>query len=268
MNELSLYCSKKTFDVAKVLSVLLVYFCHLIEPFNNNFQFLIVSLFFFVSGYGLDITCSCSRVLLRLPRYIVAFFLLSFLYYFVYAQWFFPSAWYLLAYFTLMIIYRFFSRFFYNFFVSYFVLSWIYFSCGFEFCYWTTTFAFVYGVFVARYSRLLTWFSSFVLFLCGFLAFYFHQFIFLLLFIPLYVRVLLFISKISLFDFLSGFSFLVYPFFLTHCFVLGLFDATWTLGGSFMIYSSIYCFVFSVCVAYLLFRFVPIFSKKKFWIFQ
>lgn len=261
-------CSRQNFSVAKVLSVLLVYLCHLFENFNNSFQFIVVSVFFFVSGFGVEFGKLRMRSLLRLPRYIAAFFFFSFLYYLVYGVWFFPSAWFLLAYFMLMVLYRFFSGNFILFFISYFILGYFYYFLDFSFSYYVTPFGFVYGVFVARYSRLFSWFQSFLFASFGFLVLVTYEPLFFVFFIPLYIRLFLTLCSVSSISYLSCLSYLVYPFFMGHCFVLGFFRVTWTLGGFFDPYLSFYGFLSSLVFAFLLYRFVPFFSKRKFWIFQ
>ena len=261
-------CQRQNFSVAKVLSVLLVYLCHLFENFNNSFQFIVVSVFFFVSGFGVEFGGLRMRSLLRLPRYIAAFFFFSFLYYLVYGVWFFPSAWFLLAYFMLMVLYRFFSGNFILFFISYFILGYFYYFLDFSFSYYVTPFGFVYGVFVARYMRMFRWLHSVLLAFCGFFVFFTYQPLFFIFFIPLYLRLFLTLCTARSISYLSYPVNLVYPFFMCHCFVLGLFRATWTLGGSFDLSLSIYCFFLSLVFSLLLYRFVPFFSKRKFWIFQ
>lgn len=269
MNEdLSLYCSRTTFNVARVLSALLVFCCHLFQTFNNLTQFLIVSVFFFFSGYGMEKTGSSARSLLRLPRYICAFFFLSVFYYLVYCEWFFPSAWFLLAYFVVMVFYRFFSRSLVLLVLSFVVFSLFYIYFEFAYCYYVSVFAFFYGVFVFRYSYLKSWYCSFPFFLLALTAYCFN-FAYLLIFsIPFYVRLLLKFSSISSLAFLSCFAPYVYPFFLSHCFVLGLFGVTWTLGGSFDLFYACLGFLLSSFLAFLLYRFLPFFSKRKFWIFN
>ena len=120
------YCNLVVFDAARVLMAFGVFFCHLFEHFNSMFGYFFVSVFFFISGYGMEITSSRLRALTRLIPYLVVFSFASCLYWLVYGDWFFPGAWFFVSYFSLMVVYRFFgTRYFYFvfcFFAFYFVL--------------------------------------------------------------------------------------------------------------------------------------------------
>ena len=255
------YCNKVVFDSARVLMALGVFFCHLFEQFNSLFGYFFVSVFFFFSGYGMEKTFSRLRSLKRLVPYLVTFSFAAVLYYFVYGDWFFPGAWFFVSYFSLMVVYRFFAARYFVFVFAFLLFELFFVYLQFSCSYWISPFGFLMGFCVARTRSFFSWIECFVLFSIGLLIFYTHEILFLLFWVPLFIRLSLYLS--SFFFFLCPFSLISYPFFVFHTFVLGFFGATWTLGGSFSFAGSLFGFLLSLLFAFFLWRFVPFFSKKR-----
>lgn len=266
------YCSRTTFDVARVFGAVWVFLCHASFFVHNYFGVFDVAIFFFISGFGMEISSSSSRALVRLVRFIAVFFFFSLLYFVFYSRLFFPTAWYLLAYSSIMVLYRFFSRLTVVYTVSFLLFVFLLRLMDFEYCYWTSTFAFLLGFYCARYRFMFSWSFSLISFSLFFLIFVYHDFIFYVFALPLFVRIFFAFCSLLSFSFLSRFAFLVFPFFSLHCFFLGLFDATWVydydVSRSFSFLPSLSAFLLAVLGAWFLWRYVPVFSKKKFWIFQ
>ena len=264
----SVCCSKHVFDVARVLCAIWVFCCHSFYPVHEWFGFFSVLVFFFISGYGMEVTFARHRALTRLPRFIAVLLFFALLYFLVTGDFVYPTAWYILAYSSVMILYRFFGsslRVFIPLFLFYLL---IYRSFGFHANWWLCPFGFLLGVLVNRFRYFFSWSFSFICFSFGCLFFVFGDLFFLLLWSPLVLRVVMTFSSLSFLSSLSLFSPLVFPFFSLHCWFLNFFDATWTLGGSTSPFYAFISFCLSLLGAAVLYVFVPIFSKKKFWIFQ
>lgn len=256
--------SRKTFDSARCIAAIWVFMCHCFYPVHMYFGFFSVAVFFFISGYGMEVTSARERALTRLPRFLAVFGFFSVIYYVFWNEWFYPTAWYLLTYALVMVIYYFFGKrlaVFVPVFLAFLVLLRV---CGFEYNYWLCPFGFLYGVIVYRHG-LLSWFSSVLLFVLAPVTYYFQQPFLIVLAYPLFLR--LFVTVAQYIP-LSRFAFIVFPFFSLHCWFLALFDATWTLGGDTSLFGSVCAFCLSLVGAWLLYLYVPIFSKKKFFIFQ
>lgn len=239
---------------------LAVFFCHLFEHFNSLFGYFFVSVFFFLSGYGMTVTNSRLRSLNRLVPYLVTFSFAAALYYFVYGDWFFPGAWFFVSYFSLMVVYRFFATRYFLFVIAFVVFELFFVYLDLPCSYWLSPFGFLLGFCVARTHRFFLWLECLVMFSIGLLIFYTHELFFLLCWIPLFIRLSLLVS--SFFFFVAPLSVLSYPFFVFHSFFLGLFSVTWTLGGSFTVFGSFCGFFLSLLAAFCLWRFVPFFSKR------
>lgn len=266
--ELQLYCSRQTFDVARVWGAIMIFCCHASLFYHNYFGYFPVAIFFFISGYGMEFTGSRLRALLRMPRFIAVFGFYSIIYYLVYNDWYFPTAWFLLMYSLNMLVYRFWGSRSLLYLWFFAVFMYVFCLLDFSYYYWTLPFAFLMGVFVCRYRYFWSWSLALVLACLSAFYFVFWNPLFLVLFFPLFLRLVFWFSSLSIFRPLACFAPLVFPFFSLHCWFLGLFGATWTLGGSYSYFYSLLSFVLSFVGAWLLWRFVPLFSKKKFWIFQ
>lgn len=237
MNNLFSY---STFSVARVLMALCVFFCHLFEPFND-FGFLFVGVFFFMSGYGMEYMNKRSFALTRTVPYILYFLWFSLIYFFVFQKWVYPSGWFLVVYFVLMLIYRF-VRNIYVLLVSFLIFAFFMEVCGFEFGWSTSYGGFLFGVFFARNQSAFT-LSSVLMFIPGVLLVVFGVQPALWCLIPLFSWIVLHLSS---FLFMRRIAFMgdyTFFFYCIHCFVLGLFGATWTLGGapSFMACLGAFC---------------------------
>lgn len=261
-------CSKKVFDVARVLAGIWVFLCHSFYMVHYWFGFFSVVIFFFISGYGMEFTSSRSRALVRLPRFLFVLLFFAVLYRIGAGVWYYPTAWYIIAYSSIMVLYRFLGRSSIVFFFSFFVYMYLFLFAGFEYSWWICPFGFLFGYFTFRSRSFFSWSSSFLMFFMGFLSFYLGQMIFIVLWIPLVLRLFLIFSSLPFLSFLSRFSVLVFPFFSLHCWFLAFFGSTWTLGGSSSVLGCLASFLLSLAGAFLLYRYVPIFTKKKFWIIQ
>ena len=83
--------SYSTFGVARLFMALCVFFCHVFQSFNQ-FGFLFVGVFFFMSGYGMEYMNRRDSALVRLIPYILVFFFGFSLVYWILFPGFFPSS--------------------------------------------------------------------------------------------------------------------------------------------------------------------------------
>lgn len=238
--------SYSTFNVARFFMAICVFFCHVFESFND-FGFLFVGVFFFMSGYGMEKSGRKGSSLTRLVPYLLYFAWFSLIYFMFFRVFIYPSSWFLVCYFCVMVIYRFVSNIYallwsYIGFAAFLILS------GFNWV-WSASFgAFLFGVFFARNP------SAFTLRNCLYLV----PIVVLLpwagspalwVLLPLFSWLVLSFSSIRIFRpiaFLGGYSFY---FYCVHCLVLGLFGATWTLGGSPSFMACLGAFCVSVVVS-------------------
>ena len=236
--------SFSTFGVARTLMALAVFFCHVFQPFNN-FGFLFVGVFFFMSGFGLEMRSRRLSSLTRLVPYLGVFAAFSVLYYAVFRVFPYPSSWFFVVYFSVMVLYRLFSNVWLllgSLCVFAVVLSGLGFDWG-----WSASFGgFWIGVFVARYSRYFTLSNCFLLSLLNFIVLvYVGPFVWG--FLPLFIWLVLKFSSLSFMRpvaFLGQYTLL---FYCSHCFFLGLLGATWTLGGFPSLHTVIFA-LFLTCV--------------------
>lgn len=148
-----------------------VFACHCFD-FINYWGFLFVSVFFFVSGYGL--AGRNKTVLFRLPRLFVlwAFYLV------IYAlvrpfTFYLPHLWFLILYCLVLLFYRFVPGVFENFLFVVFC-SLCFWLLDFNFVWWSSFIAFPFGLYVRKYGFpfssffSLFFFPAFFLLICGF----------------------------------------------------------------------------------------------------
>ena len=95
--------SYSTFSVARVLMALCVFFCHVFESFNS-LGFLFVGVFFFMSGYGMEKSGRRDSSLIRLVPYLLYFAWFSLIYFMFFRVFIYPSSWFLVCYFCVMVI--------------------------------------------------------------------------------------------------------------------------------------------------------------------
>lgn len=253
-----------TFSVARVILALHVFLCHAFYPVHHWFGFLSVAGFFFMSGYGMSMPGRREKSLLRLPRFLAVLFLFMGMYYLVYHVWFYPTCWFLVSYSVAMMLYRFFgfSRILFS--SLYIVYLLFLYFLQVDYVWVMSPFAFLIGMFFYHRPYLFTYRTVYPLFVfsCPFFL-YSYNLIFTWAWIPLYCWLIFSLSSLAVLSFLKKFTFLTFPFFSVHCWVLGVFDATWTLGGSGHYEYAFYSFVGSVLVAYYLWYVIPLFRKKK-----
>ena len=262
------YCSKSVFSVARVLAAIWVFFCHSFYSVHYWFGFFSVFIFFFISGYGMEVTSSRLRALYRLPRFVAVYGFFMLFYYLYYGSTFFPTNWFLVAYFTVMLLYRFVGHRPVLFSLLFILLMLYYLELDYFIQYYMCSFGFLVGYWVARTRKFFSWYQSCLLVPLFLLAYVLNSYLPFLFLVPFLVRVFFWVSSLSSLSFLSRFAFLTFPFFSLHCWFLGAFGATWTLERGQSVFGALLGFLCSLCGAWLLWRFVPFFSKKKFWIFQ
>lgn len=143
-----------------------VFACHCFD-FVNYWGFLFVSVFFFVSGYGL--ADKRKDVLFRLPRLFLfwAFYLV--LYGLVTGRFTYqlPHFWFLPVYCLVLLFWRF-SDGVLTLFLLCCLAALSFYFLDFNFVYWSSLIAFPFGVFVRRYGMPKLFYPGF--FLIGFLA--------------------------------------------------------------------------------------------------
>lgn len=253
--------SRSTFGVARVFMALCVFFCHVFESFNN-FGFLFVGVFFFMSGYGMEKSDFRLRSLTRVVPYIVYFVFFSFIYYLFYQVFPYPTSWFLVVYFLVMLLYRFFSRNIYLFLLSLILLAYFFDVLEFNFVWYASYGAFLFGVFFARNQ------SSFLL---KYLLYLFP--LSLLIFakcvpalwciLPLFVWFVLHLSSLKCFRPIAWLGQYTFFFYCVHCFFLGLFEVTWTLGGSPSLFGVLAAFLCACVVSWLLNDYIFNYSRIK-----
>ena len=242
--------SVRTFGVARVMMALCVFFCHVFERFNY-IGFLFVGVFFFMSGYGMEIGNRRKESLERLVPYIFLFAWFSLLYFFFYRVWVYPSGWFLVVYFVVMLMYRFLSNI-YALAVAFLVFGVFMYICGFENGWSASYGGFLFGVYFAR-NRSFFVLPFTMLLVPVSIMFFFRVEISLWFLIPLFSWLVFFLSSLPSFRFLSFMSRYTFYFYCVHCLVLGLFGATWTLGGVPSMITVLLSFVFS-CILSVFFK--------------
>ena len=146
-----------TFSGARVLMAICVFFCHVFERFND-FGFLFVGVFFFMSGFGMEYMNKRSFSLTRIVPYILYFVWFSLIYLLFFRVWIYPSSWFLVVYFVVMVLYRFISNI-YVLLVSFILLGLFFALCGFEFGWVASYGGFLFGVFFARKPSAFNFFN-------------------------------------------------------------------------------------------------------------
>lgn len=219
--------SLSTFGAARFLMAIAVFFCHVFERFND-FGFLFVSVFVFMSGYGLDYTRKREFSLYRLIPFLAWFVFFSLFAYFSFARFPFPSYWFFVLYFVCSLLYRI-SFSLKSFFLFSSFLFLFFYSLDFSLSYYICFLAFPLGLFVSRYPQYFTFVNCLsILPLILLLRFGFLFGIFAI--VPLFTWIVLRLSSyLSIFSFLGSYTFY---FYAVHVFILSFFSSTWTLGGS------------------------------------
>lgn len=221
--------SYSTFGVARFFMALCVFFCHVFQSFNQ-FGFLFVGVFFFMSGYGMEYMNRRDSALVRLIPYILVFLCFSLVYWILFRVFIYPSSWFLVVYFVLMVLYRF-IRNIYGLVVAFCVLALFFAGFGFEFGWCASFGAFLFGVFFARNPRLFT-FKNVLLLLPGVFLLFVGCEAALWCVLPLFTWIVLSFSSFKAFRSLAFLGRYTFYFYCVHCLFLGLFGVTWTLGGS------------------------------------
>lgn len=238
--------SYSAFGVARFFMALAVFFCHVFEPFNY-FGFLFVGVFFFMSGYGMEKSDRRYSALVRLVPYLLYFVFFSMLYLAVFRVFIYPSSWFLVVYFVVMVLYRF-IRNFYLLCLSFVVLAVSFMLLDFNLV-WSASFgAFLFGVFYARNPRSFT-LVNVLSFVPGVLLLYYRLDFSLWFIIPFFSWLVLSVCSWRGFRFIASLGDYSFFFYCVHCFVLGCFGVTWTLGGSPEFWGVLLSFGLSVFVS-------------------
>lgn len=221
--------SYSSFGVARFMMAFAVFFCHVFEKFND-FGFLFVGVFFFMSGYGMEKSSRRDQALLRLIPYLLFFVWYSFLYLFVFRVFIYPSSWFLVVYFLIMVLYRFIPNI-YGLLWSFVALACMFVLLDFSWGWSASYGAFLFGVFFARNSSSFT-FKICLCFLPLSILLFVGAVPALWCILPLFSYVVLSVSSLPIFRPLVYLGRYSYHFYCVHCFALGVFGVTWTLGGS------------------------------------
>lgn len=219
---------KSTFDVARVLMALCVFLCHVFVEFNY-LGFLFVSVFFFISGYGLERRRRRLSVLTRCIPLLFVFAWFTGLYGMVYGRFLFPCAWYMYVYFAVMVLYRLCPGV-YSLLFACCILAGLFNILGFNPVWYASFGAFVFGVFFARRPSLFRIWNV-VLFL-PLVFLYRYSMAALWALLPMFSYLVFWLCFRPFLSFLRYLSPYTKYFYLSHVFCLGIFGATWTLGGS------------------------------------
>lgn len=241
-----------TFSSARVLMAICVFFCHVFERFND-FGFLFVGVFFFMSGYGMEYMNKRMFALTRTVPYILYFVWFSLVYLLFFRVFIYPSSWFLVVYFVLMVIYRFVKNM-YALLWSFIGLAFFFCSLEFEFG-WSASFGgFLFGVFYGRDPSNFNFWRTICFVPMFSLAFIWHVEAAFWCLIPFFSWCVLSICSHPVLRKIAPLGDYTFYFYCIHCFCLGLFGATWTLGGS--------PSVLSVLLAFLLSCFLSFFFKE------
>lgn len=221
--------SYSTFGVARTLMALAVFFCHVFEKFNYA-GFVFVGMFFFMSGFGLEVGHKRLSSLTRLIPYIGIFLAFTVVYYALFRVFPYPSSWFFIVYFAIMVIYRFVP----NIYVLCFAfagLAGFFQLLDFNWGWYASFGAFLFGVFFARNPHRFTFGNCLSFFPLSFLL-VLNCPAALWAVSPVFAWLLL---KFCSLEFMRPVAFLgqyTLLFYCSHCLFLGLLGATWTLGGS------------------------------------
>lgn len=239
--------TRTTFASARVIMALAVFFCH-VFPSINMLGPLFVGVFFFMSGYGMEFNRYRAQSLYRVIPYILVFAAYSLVYYLLFRVWIYPSSWFLVMYFFVMLLYRFISDF--RLLVIVFLLLGLLLPrFGFELAWVASVGSFLYGVWFSRYPYRFT-FVSCLKFLPLMVLFFFHVDIFFWGILPLFSLIVLHLSsRLSFISFLGRYTF---HFYCSHCLFLGLLGATWTLGGSPIVPMVVFGFFLTCVFSYVM----------------
>ena len=232
-----------TFGVARFFMAICVFFCHVFEAFNH-WGFLFVSVFFFMSGYGMEKSGKRKLALVRLVPYISFFAWYSAIYFFFFRVWIYPSSWFLVVYFVIMLLYRLIPNV-YGLLAAFLALSVFLHGLGFEFGWCASYGAFFFGLLVARHCCLFT-LRNCLFFAAGFFLIVFRFEVACWFLLPLFSCVVLSICSWNGFRCLALFGRYSFHFYCVHCLVLGLLGVTWTLGGSYEFWGVLLALLFSV----------------------
>lgn len=240
--------SYSTFGVSRFLMAFAVFFCHVFRDFND-FGFLFVGVFFFMSGYGMEKSNKRDLALIRLIPYLGYFLWFTCIYFLFFQVFPYPSSWFFIVYFCVMVIYRFISNI-YGLLWAFIGLACMFLLLDFEFG-WSASFgAFLFGVFFARNPRsfnLCTCFALAPLVLFVFLGIEAALWCIL----PFFCWLVLTLCSWRGFRCLAFLGRYSFHFYCIHCFVLGLFGATWTLGGVPSFCSVVWAFLVTCVVSAL-----------------
>lgn len=208
---------------------LCVFFCHVFEDFNN-FGFLFVSVFFFMSGYGMEFASKRDSALTRLVPYLGYFLWFSFIYFLFFRVFPYPSSWFLIVYFLVMVLYRLFSNI-YALAVAFVLLGVFFITLEFNFVWYASFWSFLFGVYFAKNPSSFTLRNS----LCFLPVFFLIPYVgpvSLMAFLPLFSWLVLTFCSWNVFRRIAYLGRYSFHFYCVHCFLLGVFGVTWTLGGS------------------------------------
>lgn len=245
--------SRSTFSVARVFMAICVFFCHVFERFND-WGFLFVGVFFFVSGYGMEISNKRMFSLVRIVPYLFYFSFFSLVYYLVFQVFIYPSSWFLVIYFCVMVIYRFVSNV-YGLLAAFLLFAIVLMGLGFEWGWMASYGGFLFGVFFARNRSSFTWKVTLCLVPMCVLVFWIGSVACWGL-IPFFSWLVFSVSSMRFLKFFSYAGDYTFFFYCVHCLILGLFGATWTLGGSPSVMGCMGAFFSSVGVSVFLKNFL------------
>lgn len=241
----------------KVLSALLVFFCHC-SPIINMWGFVPVGCFFFLSGYGTFY--SNKNPINRIIKFLFIYCLIVCLYSSFKGSfwWNLPFCWFFLIYAIQQIFYRFFHNWKLICLLD-FILSLILWRLGFNYPWYTSMILFPLGLAYANgfsFSRRVLSF----MFLIGLLLFFYSYGFPLLMWCLSIPAVFIMLHYKSVYSPLCKLGYLTLPFYLIHCLFLNLCGVRTELGfnllfGSVSI-SIILSFIGSVCGAFLLHKFI------------
>lgn len=252
--------TKRQSDGLKVLCALLVFACHCNETINLA-GFIPVSVFFFVSGYGL--TFSAKNPLYRVPRLLLLYGFFVMLYSLVAGEiyWGIPSCWFLVLYAVELLAFRIRPSWWFVLLFD-FVLMFFFWLGGFSYVWWFSFVAFPFGMFCARSKDVprftYHWILSAVLGFVGLI--YTKGFPVFGWFFCLPFTVLI-LNMRNVLEHVSSLAWLTIPFYFVHILLLDMFGVRPDMGQVAyygQTFGIVLAFLGSVAFSYCIYKFTNV----------
>lgn len=204
-----------------------------------------------MSGYGHKRFVRPPKALTRVIPLLSLFAWFTALYALVHNVFLYPSAWFLYVYFLMVLIYRFLPGV-YSHAIASLIVSIMMYLLGFNWGWYASLMSFPIGMYFARYPMRFR--LSYCLIPAVLLLYVFWTPMALWGILPIFSWIVLFICKKLSSRYFSIMSPYTKYFYMAHCLILGIFGATWTLGGTPSFIPVFLSFIVSLIFSYLVRR--------------